>query len=111
MTDILPKVHLCICQWGHSRSVAMTRILHGNGFQAVACGYAGSITALEFLSERADVILIAASYMSSFVPEQHRHKVVDLDIGEDRWSNPYNHDLLDLCKGRIQQKLGYQLKS
>lgn len=97
--------YLCICQWGHSRSVALTRVLHGKGQQAVAVGWAGGSTAIDTLSKWADKILVLESSFASYVPENQRHKVVDFHVGVDRWSNPYNQDLLNLLKGMVEERL------
>ena len=96
--------YLCICHYGHSRSVALCRVLHAKGFQAVAAGlYTGS-EAFPVLSEWADKILIMVVGVP--IPEEHQHKIVDFYIGADKWSNPYNQELLALLKDKVEKDLG-----
>lgn len=85
---------LCICQYGHSRSVALTRVLHGKRIPAVAAGWTTSGDAIAVLSKWADVIALMTPQGVHTIPESERHKVKDFDIGPDRWSNPYSHELL-----------------
>jgi len=84
---------LCVCQYGHSRSVALTRVLHHEGHHAVAVGWQTSGTSLSLLAAWADKIFVLEGWFAKFVPEEHRHKVVAFDVGPDRWSNPYHPDL------------------
>lgn len=93
---------LCICQYGHSRSVALTRVLHGKKIPAVAAGWTTSGNAIESLAEWADVIALMTPEGLHTIPLAHRAKVVnDFDIGPDRWSNPYNQELLAILKTRV----------
>lgn len=95
---------LCICHYGHSRSVALCRVLHEKGFQAVAAGlYTGS-DSFGVLSEWADKILIMVDRV--VIPEQHRGKIIDFNIGPDIWSNPYNQELLTLLTKKVETDLG-----
>lgn len=94
---------LCICTYGHSRSVAMARVLHHNSLQAVAMGTAtAGQQAFDLMTDWADVILLAEAWHIGSVPRKNHPKVVDLKIGEDKWSNPYNADLLTLCHRHIR---------
>jgi hypothetical protein len=97
---------LCICQYGHSRSVALARVLRGafssdashvsHSYDTVAVGWETASSALEPLSKWADVIFILERSYLSYVPESYRGKVVVFDVGRDRWSNPYNQELSTL---------------
>lgn len=93
-----PRV-LCICQYGHSRSVALCRVLHGRGFKAVAAGVSTAGDGLAHIAAWADVICVLQPSFSAHVPEEHRHKIRDFDVGPDRWSNPYNQELLSILTG------------
>jgi predicted protein tyrosine phosphatase len=93
---------LCVCQYGHSRSVAAVRVLHQDGMQAVAAGHetAGD-TALTVLSSWADVIFLMTPDDRHRIPADQQHKIdTSFDVGPDRWSNPYNTELLDLLTSR-----------
>ena len=49
---------LCVCRWGHSRSVAMAKTLHHMKIEAVSGGFQGAgPEVLQMLSAWADVIL------------------------------------------------------
>lgn len=91
--------YLCICQWGHSRSVAMAKTLQEKyGQEAVACGVDGAESAIPVLGEWADYIFVMQPHFMDWVPEALRHKVVVTDVGYDKWSNPYHPELLALCR-------------
>jgi hypothetical protein len=75
---------LCICQYGHSRSVALARVLHSMKQSAVAIGAITSGDAIEGLSDWADLVLVMAKEHTSKVPDCNKHKIVDMDIGPDR---------------------------
>jgi hypothetical protein len=88
-----PRRFLCVCQYGHSRSVALCRVLHGLGLQAVACGFATAPDALPALAAWADVVALLTPEAAPLIPAAHRHKVADFNVGPDRWSNPYHPEL------------------
>lgn len=92
--------YLCICHYGHSRSVAMVRALHGLGHEAVACGVGTSPSALELLAQWADGgIILAESAMGSMIPNHtmYEHKFLHWNVGPDKWSNPYHPELAALA--------------
>lgn len=100
-----PKRYLCVCQYGHSRSVCLTRVLHGRGDEAVAVGWMTSGSALDGLAEWADTICVLEAAYASHVPSRHLRKVVVLDVGRDRWSNPYHPELFSILSDLVSQKL------
>ncbi len=91
-----PVKVLCICTYGHSRSVALTRILHELKHPAVAIGYSTSGDAAVPLSQWADVIALLSPEARCCIPAEHARKIVDFNVGPDRWSNPYNQELLGI---------------
>lgn len=94
---------LCICQYGHSRSVALCRVLHGKGFPAVAAGWTTSGDAISVLSQWADVIALMTPEGIGQIPVVNRHKVTDVfNIGPDKWSNPYSQELLAILKEKVE---------
>lgn len=95
---------LCICAYGHSRSVAMCRVLHSRGHGAVAAGHLTHGGAILPLAEWADKVVVMQEHMRNFVPPQFAHKVEVIDIGPDIWSNPYNHELLTLLEKHAEQR-------
>jgi hypothetical protein len=102
---------LCICQYGHSRSVALARVLRGafnsaishvsNLYDTVAIGWETAPSAVVLLSQWADVIFVLETSYISYVPMPCRGKVVVFDVGRDRWSNPYNQELSTLLLGMV----------
>ncbi len=88
--------YLCVCQYGHSRSVALTRVLHHHNIPAVACGWQTAGEFLEWLCMKADRILLLEESFSQYIPLGYRDRCVVLDVGRDRWSNPYHPELLQL---------------
>jgi glycosyltransferase involved in cell wall biosynthesis len=91
--------NLCICHWGHSRSVCLARLLHGKGQAAVAIGFASSGGAIAPLSAWADRIFVLQADYAKYVPAEHAAKVVVMDVGPDVWANPYNADLRAKLEG------------
>lgn len=97
------KKFLCICQYGHSRSVALCRVLHGKGFPAVAAGFGTSGDAIAVLSEWADVVALMTPEGVYQIPTEQRHKITKaFEIGPDKWSNPYNQELLAILKEKVE---------
>lgn len=88
---------LCICHYGHSRSAALVRVLHGRGHEAVCAGCGTSPSVIVPLVRWADVVV-------NMVPNEvstGNEKEIHLDIGPDRWSNPYNQELLTLLEKKV----------
>lgn len=93
---------LCICQYGHSRSVACARALHIRGYSAVAAGAETCGSAIRNgLALWADAIIIMQPAFMAAVPEQYRSKVRVLDVGPDKWSNPYHPELAALIDAQL----------
>lgn len=95
---------LCVCQYGHSRSVALARVLHQRGYHAVACGHQTAGPLLATLADAADRILILDDNMTPHV-KQWSDKVVSIHIGPDVWSNPYNQDLIRILNQKVDEVL------
>lgn len=92
---------LCICTWGHSRSAAMTQVLHRMGHEAVCAGYHTSRSSFPVLMEWADVVLVADEYILKYT-EQTDKPVYNLALGKDVWSNPYDKHLKMLVASRLE---------
>lgn len=90
---------LCVCQYGHSRSVAMARALHAAGQDAIACGWQTAGSGLDHLCDWAtDILVMDENYRPKILPTQ-QHKVKVLHVGHDVWANPYHPELYALvCK-------------
>lgn len=93
---------LCVCQYGHSRSAALVRILHGLKMAAVCIGYETDYGDVSIpLSEWADTIFLFCPEALDIIPSEHHSKVVDFNIGPDKWSNPYNQELLKIVRDKV----------
>lgn len=102
--------YLCVCQYGHSRSVAMVRALHHLQLQAVACGWMTAPAALPTLCQWANSIVVLEASFVAHIPQEYRDRVVVCDVGRDRWSNPYHPELTALCRRLATEKLGLVYK-
>ncbi len=88
---------LCVCHYGHSRSVALVRRLHHRGIEAIAAGaHTAGWVGLKVLSEWASHIFVMEPQFIEQIPYEERDKVIVIDVGPDKWSNPYNPELLAL---------------
>ena len=91
-----------VCQWGHCRSVAMARHLHGLNIKAVPCGVvAASFVQIQSLASVSHAIVCMqpdyADFIRNVVGIQH-HRLLVFDVGPDRWVNPYHAELQLLVK-------------
>jgi len=81
-------------------------VLHEKGYEAVACGCHSSPTALRALAKEASTIFILQGSMLDNIPEEERHKVVVVDVGPDRWVNPYNQELRKILQELVFDTCG-----
>ena len=80
---------------GNIRSVALARLLKKEKFDALACGVIpNKPETLKMLCEWADKVLVVDTPLLEFVPKGYEGKIIDLAIGEDRWHDPLNEDLI-----------------
>jgi len=91
---------LCVCQYGHSRSVALARLLHSQNIQAVSIGWqtAGRKFIEMLVLESTKVVTLQDGYLGKILNQIDclAPPHVCLDVGPDRWVNPYNAELADL---------------
>jgi hypothetical protein len=97
---------LCVCQWGHSRSVAAARALHYAEQSAIACGWQTAGDGLPVLCDWATDILILSDEFREKIPEAYRHKITSLHVGHDVWANPYHPELFAIVKGLLERAFG-----
>jgi len=97
---------LCICQGGNSRSVALAYLLkYRYDVDALACSWEKNTTdTIAMLCNWSETIFIMQPAFREFVPEQYRAKIQVIDVGEDRWFNGLDPELLELC-GELLQRL------
>lgn len=94
---------LCVCQYGHSRSVAMCRALHALKHEAVAAGLGTAPNAIPVIAKWADLIIVMEGWMVAQLPPGWTPVVV-CDVGPDVWSNPYHPQLRELCQQFCTEK-------
>lgn len=102
--------YLCICQYGHSRSVGLARLLHGLGQPAVSIGIATCGTALQQLIPWAHRILLLDMAFQGSIPTNRYVDVIDMSIGPDIWQNPYSIPMRDLLRTKFmlnRERLGF----
>ena len=92
---------LCVCQYGHSRSVALARVFHSMGHGAVSIGWATNGGAIECLSDWADIIATLETQYARYVPIRSTAKIVDFNVGADRWVNPYHPELARILTEKV----------
>lgn len=96
---------LCVCQYGHSRSVALARQLHGRKVAAIACGVATAGPWLFPLCDWASHVLLLDDALRGAIPAASVSKIVSFNVGPDRWVNPYHPELADLLAKMIDERL------
>lgn len=91
---------LTVCQRGNCRSVSLGYYLKDwKGYDdVIACGIQTTKPeTFAMLANWADKILVPTERaVWEMIPEEFRKKGVHIDIGNDRWGNPMNPELLQL---------------
>lgn len=96
---------LAVCEGGNCRSVATALLLKCNGYDALACSWKdNSPETLAMLYEWAGAICVMEEYMAEKIPDQHRHKLTVIDVGPDRWCNPFDGELLGIIGHYLNHK-------
>jgi len=96
---------LCVCQYGHSRSVALARELHSRGVVAVACGVATAGSGLRRLAEWATHVALLDDALRGSIPAEAVSKLVSFHVGPDRWVNPYHPELRSILADMVDARL------
>lgn len=99
------KFILCVCQYGHSRSVALAREFHKRGIPAVAMGVSTAGPAGELLMQEAEVICLLDEALRGAIPSQYGRWIESFHVGPDRWVNPYNAELAGILSKMVDEKL------
>ena len=95
---------LCVCQYGHSRSVALARALHARSYDAVAAGTATAGAALPILAEEATDIFLLDDALRGYIPKEFQGKIVSFHVGPDRWVNPYHPELRAILDAMLDKQ-------
>jgi hypothetical protein len=80
-------------------------VLHGRSIEAVAIGWStAGQDAIDVLSEWAHYIfMLDMTNGPHKILPRHRIKIVPFDVGPDRWSNPYNQELLEILGKKFNE--------
>lgn len=88
---------LCICNHGNCRSYALARILKYSGHEAINIGIQFTTqNSLECFVNWADVTVILTEvqeYKEKIYMEVYKELCYEMDIGPDRWGNPFHPEL------------------
>lgn len=82
----------------------MARELHKRKHAAVAIGAHSSGDAVSILAAWADTIFVLQPGYMNYVPLEHIGKVVVMDVGPDKWVNPYHPELAALLDQMLKEK-------
>ena len=95
--------YLCLCQGGNVRSSTLAYLLKERGHDALAAGIEwNSAETVAHLSEWAETIYVADTWMAEAVPVAHRGKVqFDFVVGPDVWGQPWAPSLMALLQPRV----------
>lgn len=96
---------LCVCQYGHSRSVALARRLHARHVPAIAAGVGTAGPWFPQLCAWASHVLLLDDALRGSIPAEHAAKVVSFHVGPDRWVNPYHPELAELLERMVDERL------
>lgn len=102
---------LCLCQYGHSRSVALAREFHGRNIAAVAMGVGTAGPWLDAACEAATAICLLDDALIGAIAERHRHKVTSFHVGADRWVNPYHPELAAILRPMVSRFMEDRLRA
>ena len=96
---------LCVCQYGHSRSVALARELHHRNVAAVACGVGTAGSALDYLCDWATHICVLDDSLANMIGTRHHDRIVSMHVGPDRWVNPYHPELQAILRDLVEARM------
>jgi predicted protein tyrosine phosphatase len=90
--------YLCVCDGGNVRSQAMAYVLHDlKGHEAIPVGRIRvSEKTMEMMCKWADTIIIMQPHMEVSIKEKYRHKLLCVDVGEDRFGIYVHPELLQI---------------
>ena len=93
-----------MCEGGNVRSVGLGYLLKEAGQDTIACSWRfNTPETIDQLCEWADKIVIMQEHFQTYIPRKHRHKLRCVDVGEDKFGNPFHPDLQRGLKGVIEQ--------
>ena len=92
--------YLCVCDGGNVRSQAMAYVLHDiEGHEAIPVGRIRvSEETMYMMCAWADNIIIMQPHMEESIPIDFKHKLLCVDVGQDRWGVYVHPELLDIVK-------------
>lgn len=98
---------LCVCDYGQVRSVALARLLQMNDHEAIPVGVCTlNETSFNYFAHWADKIVDLTTQGFHWIDQYLfplKSKYVRLDIGIDRWGNPFNEELEKILEEKIKE--------
>lgn len=98
---------LTVCQGGNVRSVSAATILKSRGHEAIPVGhFHASDDTLSKMIGWADKVLILsedAVTKAPFMDNNVQGKIAQLDIGPDKWGDPFSPELVDILKHSVDR--------
>ena len=100
---------LCVCDGGSVRSAALASVLkHHMGHEAIAIGrQCVSRATMVMMCEWADSIAIMHDGMIESIPDLLRPKIVNLEVGEDRWGLKIDPELKEIMLAKANSNYAY----
>jgi predicted protein tyrosine phosphatase len=95
---------LCVCEGGNVRSVSLAFALkYPYGMEALACGWRSACQeTLAMLCQWADRIIVMQPNFAEKLPPGFEEKVRCVDVGPDRFGNPFHPELLPFLQKTVQ---------
>ena len=91
-----------VCRAGQCRSVGAKIALANRGHDVLAVGWEkNSKETLDMLCEWADKVIVMKDEFVKYIPEKFKDKTILLNVGRDRWNNPFHPELQHLINERI----------
>ena len=89
-----------VCEGGNVRSVCMALHLKDGLNEAIATGWRFTTPeTFKFLDNWADYFILMEKHFIEKIPKEIRHKCLFVDVGVDRFGNPFHEELMKLCEG------------
>ena len=100
------KKILCVCQEGNNRSVVLASVLKNEKqFDAIAIGIRkSSLETQTMLFDWADIIILVDDTFKDEIPVRYVNKLKIWNVGQDRFFNGFNQELLNMYRQFIRQE-------
>ncbi len=88
-----------VCEGGNVRSVCMALHLKDGRNEAIATGWRFTTPdTFKTLNNWADHFILMEPHFLDKVPDEIKSKCLFVDVGVDRYGNPFHSELMEQCK-------------